>query len=140
MRAHWFGIGLVVALIGFCRAEIAPRKVEEMQSDATHIVLGEVKWIGTNATRDTNWERSTRVVEIRVTAVEKGERVAVGDAIYGRVWNDHWIGQGSAPPHGSGHWVPKPGDTVRAYLEAKDGGYDVLLPNGIVVLKAAKKP
>jgi hypothetical protein len=119
---------------GTASAEIAPLTPEQLQSESTHIVVGTLRWIGTEETREPEWLRITGVMEIGVSKVEKGEKIEAGDAIYARFWQVRWIGSGDPPPYGSGHWVPKKGQTVRIYLKQNQGGYDMLLPDGIEVV------
>jgi hypothetical protein len=130
---------LVAALIVVgVRAEIAPQTPDELEKKATHIVVGTVRFIGAAEKRDKEWLRTGGVVEIKVNEVKKGKRIEAGDCVYPRFWQTAWIGKGDPPPYGSGHHLPKVGDSVRVFLNASDGGYDVLLPNGIeVVTKTA---
>jgi hypothetical protein len=125
----------VAALIAVgVRAEIAPQRPDELEKNATHIVIGTVRFIGSTENRDRDWLKSGGVVEIKVTEVRRGKRIEAGDCIYPRFWRQAWIGKGNPPPYGSGHHLPGVGDRVRVYLKENDGGYDALLPNGIEVI------
>lgn len=119
---------------GTATAEIAARTPEKLQAESTHIVVGTLRWIGTEKTREPQWLKIKGVVEIGVREVEKGEKIDAGDAVYARFWQMRWIGTGNPPTYGSGHRVPKQGEKVRVYLKQNQGGYDILLPNGIEVI------
>lgn len=125
---------LVIGLVVAARSEIAPQSKEDLLANATEIVLGSVKRVYTDETRDGNWRRIEGVVELEVTRVEKGDACSPGRLVYARFWNQRWIGKGNPPPHGSGHHVPSRGTPIRAYLESKEGGFDVLLPNGFEIV------
>lgn len=112
---------------------------EERQSASTDIAIGTVKVIYTEETKEVKWHNIVGVIEIEVSKVEKGDKLAAGDAVYARFWKQHWIGNGIAPPFADGHVLPKKGDRVRAYLKKNDGGYDLLLPNGFDVIAKAKE-
>lgn len=126
---------LGVALIAAAgRAEIVPQSPDELDKNATHIVVGTVRFIGSAERRDKDWLKSGGVVEIKVSEVEKGKRIEVGDCVYPRFWTQAWIGKGDPPPYGSGHHLPSVGDRARVFLKQNDGGYDALLPNGFEVI------
>lgn len=131
---------LVVAFVATVHAEIAPKSKEQLQSGSTDIAIGTVKMIYTEETKDEQWHKTVGVIEIAVSKLEKGDKLALGDSVYARFWTQHWIGKGNPPPSGSGHHLPKKGDEVRVYLERKNGGYDALLPNGLEVITKAKGP
>jgi hypothetical protein len=132
-------LAVILLVAAVVRAEIAPQQPEELQKNASHIVIGTVKFIGSSERRDKEWQRTGGVVEIKVSEVEKGKRIEVGDCVYPRFWTQMWIGKGNPPPYGSGHHLPQVGDRVRVFLKQNDGGYDALLPNGIEVVVAAAK-
>jgi hypothetical protein len=125
---------ITAAIIAVAHADIPIIPKDELQKSATHIVVGTVKLIGTEDENDGKFIHRTGVVEIKVSQVEKGEKIEAGDAVYARFWTQAWIGKGNPPPFGPGHHLPKKGDTVRVYLEKKEGGYDALLPNGFEVI------
>lgn len=129
---------LLIAIAAVARGEIVPESPERLQSSASHIVEGTVKFIGTAQEKDGDWLKTGGVVEIKVDDVKKGKRIEPGDAVYAHFWRMAWDGKGNPPPFGSGHHLPNKGDRVRAYLKQNDGGYDALLPNGIEVLGKAK--
>ena len=125
---------VTAVIIAIAHADIPIMRKDELQASATHIVVGTVKLIGTEDKNDGKFIHRFGVVEINVSKVEKGERIEAGDAVYARFWTQAWIGKGNPPPFGPGHHLPKRGDTVRVYLEKKEGGYDALLPNGFEVI------
>jgi hypothetical protein len=130
-----------VALVAACataRGEIAPQTPEQLEARSTHIAIGEVTAIYTDQTRSGDWLKTVGVVEIRVAELDKGDRLESGDAVYARFWRQQWRGEGNPDPFGSGHRLPKKGDTVRVYLRQNAGGYDALLPNGIEVISKAE--
>lgn len=133
------GLLVIAAGLATVQAEIAPMSPAELQKQASHIALGKVKVIYSEITNDGTWESTGGVVEIEVTKLEKGDKIEAGECIYARYWRKRWIGVGDPPPFGSGHHLPKKGDTVRVHLVKKDGGYDTLLPNGIEVIPETKK-
>lgn len=123
------------------RAEIVAQRPEDLEKNATHVVIGTVRFIGSAESRDKDWLHTGGVVEIKVSEVKKGKRIEPGDCVYPRFWREAWIGKGDPPPFGTGHHLPKVGDRVRVFLKQNDGGYDTLLPNGFeVVAKPAAQP
>jgi hypothetical protein len=135
MKVRIAALIFVTAALGAAAvAEIPIVPKEELQAGATHIVVGTVKLIAAEEENTGKFVNRTGVVEIKVREVEKGEKIEAGDAVYARFWTQAWIGKGNPPPYGSGHHLPKKGDTVRVYLHTKDGGYDAILPNGFEVL------
>jgi hypothetical protein len=132
---------LIAALIvAIGHAEIALQSKEALQKGATDIATGTVKAIYTEETKDAQWHRTAGLVEIHVSAIENGSKLAPGQSVYAHFWTERWIGNGNPPPFGSGHQVPKKGDLVRAYLEWKDRGFEALLPNGFEVLPQVSPP
>jgi hypothetical protein len=130
-----------VALVAVCaaaRAEIAPQTPEQLLARSTHIAVGEVTAIYSDQTTSGDWLKTVGVVEIRISELAKGEGIDSGDAVYARFWKKQWRGEGNPDPFGSGHRLPKKGDTVRVYLRQNAGGYDALLPNGIEVISKAE--
>lgn len=125
---------IAVSTIGIVHGEIPNQPKEKLQARATHIVTGTVKLIAAEEVNDGKFLHQVGVVEIRVSEVEKGEKIESGDAVYARFWTQKWIGKGQPPTFGSGHRLPKKGDTVRVYLAKKEGGYDALLPNAFEVI------
>ena len=124
---------LVVALLApGAGAEVPNRTPEQLQEWSTHLVAGEVQTLYVSVSRGDKFEDTKGVAEVRVTAVEKGDGLEPGELVYARYWRRKWVGEGQPPTGSNGHrGLPKAGDVVRVHLKrAKDGGYDVLLPNG----------
>ena len=130
--------------------EKAAMTPEAMRKLATHVVQGEVLRIYETKEVDGPWEYTRYIAEMKVGEVEKGKGVAADDLVYPRWFHRSWR-RGVAPPSGSGHygWVPRVGQTARAYLaknatdgftrENFDGGFSVLVPNGFEQLKLEPK-
>jgi uncharacterized protein (TIGR03067 family) len=111
-------------------AEVPLKSKAQLQNGATHIIVGKVETVYSVTGESEDWVDTKSVAEIAVQRVEKGDRIQAGDLVYGRFWNRRWIGKGNPDPYSRGHMGPKAGELVRAYLVRKDGGYDVILPNG----------
>jgi hypothetical protein len=123
---------LAAASIGL--AEIAPKSPAELDK-AKVIVVGKINGTFKETTRSTEWENSRGVVEIEVEKVERGEGIKPGDIVFARFWNRSWIKDNNPPPSGSGHYLHDNNTKVRAYLEPGKGAYEILLPNGLVVVE-----
>jgi hypothetical protein len=130
---------VAMAFAGEVTAEIARQSKEELQAGSTDIVLGKVNAISAKETKDGQWRKAVGAVEVRITKVEKGDKLAAGELLHGRYWTQRWIGKGNPPPFGSGHYVPNQGAEVRVYLKRNGSGYDILLPNGVEVIGKAKE-
>ena len=111
-------------------AEVPLKSKAQLQDQATHIVVGKVETVYSVRSENDDWVDTQSVAEIVVQRVEKGDRIQTGDLAYGRFWNRNWIGKGNPEPHSRGHMGPPTDELVRVYLVRKDGGYNVLLPNG----------
>ncbi len=129
-------------------SEIPSVSQEALQKQATLIVTGEVKCVYFKLEKTNLEEYTNYIAEVCVDQCEKGEGVKKGDLVYIRYWNRRWIGKGPVPPSYSGHrGLIKEGAQIRAYLTTeatirgkKDGGLNVLDPNGTEELKPARKP
>lgn len=130
---------VAMAFAGDVSAEIARQSKEKLQAGSTDIVLGKVKAITAKETKDGEWRKAVGMVEVFISKVEKGDKLAAGEAVHGRYWTQRWIGKGDPPPFGSGHYVPNQGDEVRVYLKRNGNGYDILLPNGVEVIGKSKE-
>ena len=128
----------VAALATANRAAVPDQKPEQLRKSASHIVTGKVTAIYTREGKGNDFHDTSGVVEVAVSAVEKGDGVEPGDAVYARFHTRRWVGTGRPPSFGQGHAVPAQDEEVRVYLRRKAGGYDALLPNGFEPL--AKKP
>jgi hypothetical protein len=127
----------LVAAASLTRGEIAPRSPDELAKAKT-IVVGKINAAYRETTRSAEWEDHHGVVEIAVESVERGEGVKPGDIIFARFWNRYWIGKKDPPPYGTGHHLHDKGSTIRAHLEPGKGAYEILLPNGLVVIEKTK--
>ncbi len=144
-------LGIAAALFGgtpAAHAAVPNRSPKQLQKVATDIVVGKVTEIYMSAPAEDGDSATTMIVaEIQIQDVEKGD-LKKGGLVYARYWEKKWLGKASEiPPDGSMSFRPAPknGSLVRVYLgrdvsnglgEQKDGGYNVLLPNGFEVLKA----
>ncbi|MEW4490815.1 hypothetical protein AB1L42_22225 [Thalassoglobus sp. JC818] len=117
------------------QAEVPFLSADELKSDSSHIVVGKVQAVYSTSEERKNWQETSSVAEIMVSAVEKGHDINVGDTVYAHYWNKKWIGDGEPEPHSGGHRSVSKGEVVRAHLELKNGTYEVLLPNGFVSVK-----
>lgn len=116
-------------------AEVPLMSPDELKSQASHIVVGKVRAVYSTTGRSEDWEDTDNVAEISVANVEKGPGVNSGDVIYAHYWNKNWIGKGDAEPHSSGHSGVTKGQFVIAYLQRKEGTFQVMLPNGFDLLE-----
>lgn len=122
-------------------AEKAPYSTEQLESTATHIVVGKVQAIYTCTEREGNYEYVRKVAEVKIDKLEKGR--GPSGVIYVRYFDRHWKGKGLVPPGGGSYWPqPKKGGTYRFYVAlnaydgwsaegTKDGGYNVVYVNGV---------
>jgi hypothetical protein len=115
-----------------CLAAIPDKSADALASMASHIVRGKVMRIYSTVEKDADgWQFTYSVAEIRVERQEKGP--PIGRVAYARFWSKQPANAADAAP---GHWghrgVLLPRQDVRAYLvEAEDGGFDALSPNGL---------
>jgi hypothetical protein len=135
--AHWVGLVVVLVVVGMAWGAIPPLGKEELKQSATHIVVGEVKRVYTSEKAGDRAGFTDRVyaIEVAPSAIEKGEGLKEGRLIYARAWTPDkrpfgWVGgQGQ-------NIIPEAGKRVRMYLrEGKDGGLDLVEPNGVEVVK-----
>ncbi len=122
-------------------AEVPVLTEKELRENATDIVVGKVQKVYASTSRDESWETTNYVAEIAVESTEKGKGTRPGELAYARYWHTAWIGTGQLPPHASGHRLVASSDTVRAFLarSKRDGGLDVLLPNGFEVVGKSER-
>jgi len=126
-------------------AEKAPYSRKQLESTATHIVVGKVQAIYSRTEREGNYEYVRKVAEVKMDKVEKGKGPT--GLIYVRYFDRNWKGKGLVPPGGGAYWPqPKKGGSYRFYLarnaydgwskdENQDGGYNVVYVNGIQPIK-----
>ena len=136
-------IAIPAVLIAFtsstARAEVADMGLEKLAAMATHIFAGKLVKIYSVVETSAEWETTYSVAEVQVAALEKGTCVA--KLVYLRFWRRKYRGKGEAPDGSYGYRnIPEVGSQVRAYVrEMEDGGYDVILPNGISQISAPVK-
>lgn len=144
-------LSLMCSLVVFLplAAEIVNKTTEELKKTATHIVTGEVTAIYERIETGSHWKTTYYVAEIKISTAEKGEGLARDQLVYARYWHREWISAEQIPPSTTGYRnLPGRGDNVRAYLAKnaydgfdpgnKDGGYNVVSPNGFEILKGLK--
>lgn len=134
---------LVILLFSFAKADVPLMSHDELKSESSHIVIGNVRAVYSTTEKSKNWQDTSFIAEISLVSVEKGAGLHVGEVIYAHYWKKRWIGKGNPDPHASGHSGVSKGDVVRAFLQRKDSAYHVLLPNGFASAKAGeseKKP
>jgi hypothetical protein len=133
-------LALLVGLLPL-RAERVSMSKSELESHATHIVVGQVTTIYRRlgpvrqGFQDTGY-----VAEVRVGKAEKGTGLTEGELIYVRYFTRAWVGEGDPPPDTAGYReLPKEGERLRVYVTrsgyngfgyTKDGGFTVVGPNG----------
>jgi len=113
-------------------AEVPLLKPDKLNSKASHIVAGQVQAVYETTETNGDWQSIDAVAEIRVSAVEKGTGLKPGGVVYARYSQRRWTGQGNPGPYSRGTDGVSKGDYVRAYLQQKDGAFEVLMPNGFV--------
>ena len=141
------GIGVFI----FCFASLlhaakAPSSKQQLETIATHIVVGKVQAVYSHKEREgiplvSGYEYDHKVAEVKIEKVEKGK--ISESLLYARYWSRKWKGVGLPPPGGQSYEnQPKKGQTCRFYLARnaydgwsrkgnKDGGYNVVYVNGI---------
>ena len=141
------GIGVFI----FCFASLlnaakAPSSKQQLESIATHIVVGKVQAVYSHKEREgiplvSGYEYDHKVAEVKIEKVEKGK--ISESLVYVRYWSRTWKGIGLPPPGGQSYEnQPKKGQACRFYLARnaydgwsrkgnKDGGYNVVYVNGI---------
>ncbi len=146
--AKWSSCTLAIAAVMIMScwafAEKAPMTKEQLQSTATHVVVGKVQAIYSRKELKRSYQYTHYVAEVKVDKLEKGE--GISGLVYVRYLDIEWIGKGEIPPGPSGHYPsPTVGETYRIYLaqnaydgmndENKDGGYNVIYGNGFQPVK-----
>ena len=139
-------VGLLALAAFDASAAVAPHPPEEMMEEATHVVRGEVVAL-TSKTQKSKVERGLLIardrifkITLKLTAVDKGTGVKEGDQLTFEAWQPST--RFPAMPGPQGHRpVPDKGDIVKTYLlyDKKTKTYHPFMPNGIEILKQAKK-
>ena len=141
------GIVTVFALgVVDLQAAKVPMSQKELEKEANHIVSGKVISVTTKVQKS-KVERALGLhrdrvytIKLKVTSVSKGTGVKVGQEILIEAWQPST----RIPPLPGlqGHEpIPEKGDTVKMHLlkNKKEKAYQPLLPNGIEIIKKAKK-
>ena len=136
-----FALGTVVL-----QAAKVPMSPKELEKESSHIVSGKVISVTTKVQKS-NVERALGLhrdrvytIKLKVTSVLKGNGVKVDQEILIEAWQPST----RIPPLPGlqGHEpVPRQGDEVKMHLlkNKKEKAYQPLLPNGIEIIKKAKK-
>ena len=127
-------------------AAVAPHPPEEMMEEATHVVRGKVVAL-TSKTQKSKYGNGWVIardrifkITIKVVSVAKGKGVKEGEQLTFEAWQPST--RIPAMPGPQGHQpVPEKGDLVKTYLlyNQKTKTYHPFMPNGIEILKKAKK-
>lgn len=137
---------LSLFLFNFIWGAKAPSSKKELETLATHIVVGKVQAVYSYKDREgirlvSDYEYDHKVAEVKVEKVEKGK--ISESLVYVRYWSRTWKGIGLPPPGGQSYEnQPKKDQTCRFYLARNaydgwsrqgnnDGGYNVVYVNGI---------
>ena len=137
---------LSLFLFNFIWGAKAPSSKKELETLATHIVVGKVQAVYSYKDREgirlvSGYEYDHKVAEVKIEKVEKGK--ISESLVYVRYWSRTWKGIGLPPPGGQSYEnQPKKDQTCRFYLARNaydgwsrqgnnDGGYNVVYVNGI---------
>ena len=137
---------LSLFLFNFIWGAKAPSSKQQLETIATHIVVGKVQAVYSYKEREgiplvSGFEYDHKVAEVKIEKVEKGNMSE--SLVYVRYWSRTWKGIGLPPPGGQSYEnQPKKGQTCRFYLSRNaydglsrkgnnDGGYNVVYVNGI---------
>ena len=137
---------LSLFLFNFIWGAKAPSSKLELETIATHIVVGKVQAVYSYKEREgiplvSGYEYDHKVAEVKIEKVEKGK--ISESLVYVRYWSRTWKGIGLPSPGGQSYEnQPKKDQTCRFYLARNsydgwsqegnnDGGYNVVYVNGI---------
>jgi len=136
---------LSLFLFNFIWGAKAPSSKQQLETIATHIVVGKVQAVYSYKEQEgiplvSGYEYDHKVAEVKIEKVEKGK--ISESLVYVRYWSRKWIGLGFPPPGGQSYEnQPKKGQAYRFYLAKnsfdgwkdgnKDGGFNVVYVNGI---------
>jgi hypothetical protein len=137
----------VISLASFeASAAVAPYAGEHMEKEATLIVSGKVLSINSKTQKSTH-ERDLLIardriftITLEVSSVSKGKGAKVGDQMKVQAWQPST--RFPPMPGPQGHQpIPAKGDLVKTYLlyNKQTKTYHPFMPNGIKILKKAKK-
>ena len=140
---------LSLFLFNFIWGAKAPSSKQQLETIATHILVGKVQAVYSYKEREgiplvSGYEYDHKVAEVKIEKMEKGK--ISESLVYVRYWSRKWIGLGFPPPGGQSYEnQPKKGQAYRFYLAKnsfdgwkdgnKDGGYNVVYVNGIQPIK-----
>ena len=136
--------------VSLSQAAKAPSSKQQLETIATHVVVGKVQALYSLKEREgaplvSGYEYDHKVAEVKVEKVEKGK--ISESLVYVRYWSRKWKGIGLPPPGGQSYEnQPKKDQTCRFYLaknsydglskdENQDGGYNVVYVNGVQPIK-----
>ena len=137
---------LSLFLFNFIWGAKAPSSKQQLETIATHILVGKVQAVYSYKEREgiplvSGYEYDHKVAEVKIEKVEKGK--ISESLVYVRYWSRTWKGVGLPPPGGQSYEnQPKKGQACRFYLSRNaydglsrkgnnDGGYNVVYVNGI---------
>ena len=131
--------------VGLQAAKV-PMSQKELEKESSHIVSGKVISVTTKVQKS-KFERSLGLhrdkvytIKLKVESVSKGTGMKVGQEILIEAWQPST--RIPPVPGLQGHEpVPGKGDEVKMYLlkNKKEKAYQPLLPNGIEIIRKAKK-
>lgn len=111
-------------------AELPPLAPEQRAADATHILVGTLTTVSVKAEiLRPGFVNNNYNGVLRVTRVDKGAGVKVGDKLKINWWDAALRPRGWAGPGGQ-YESPKKGTKGKFYLSREEGRYSLLLPNG----------
>lgn len=119
---------------GEASAEVPLMSSHDRETEADVVAQVEVLSIVTNKRKINGFLRLQHSIKAKVLSLKKNStKKNLGQILTARAWTQQWQGQGDPPPYSMGHILKaKAGERYTFYLKtAKDGGLDVLLPNGL---------
>lgn len=127
---------VVVSASFAARAEIPPLDERRRLDWADAVVTGTVKNLyARDEDKGNDMVDLIVAIEIAVDKVEKPGKAEPPKLVYARTYKAKKRPKNMVGPGGQ-YRVPQPGERVRAFLRAdEDGGFSLLLPNGVDVLK-----
>jgi hypothetical protein len=129
-RRFLSGVTLVAIMSLLAKADEPPLRQGQLEAKATHIVVGKVKGVYASQ-REKERGVTDYVIEIEVGRATKGEGPKEGEVLYMRCWKRDKKSDDPKVSNGQSR-IPPVSQRVLAYLKrGRDGGYDILEPNGI---------
>jgi hypothetical protein len=124
------GVTVLTGVSLLALADQPSRLDGELEKMATHIVTGKVTGVYASES-DADKGVTHYLLEIEVFSVRKGEGPKDEEVLYARCWKRRERSEDPTVSNGQAK-IPAASDRVQVYLKrGKDGGYDVLEPNGI---------